>query len=221
MLVGGGWAAGVVLAAFFVSSSAVGRLSSGRSGAMLDESGERRNARQVLANGGPALVGALLGGHDPALALWITTGSLAAAAADTWATGLGARSPSPTRRLLVGPRVAPGTSGGMTSLGTAGGFAGALLVAATGAVAARDPGLLPAATLIGFAGMVVDSVLGATVQGRFRCPGCAIASERRVHRCGALTVLAGGLPWLDNDAVNLAATAMAALLAAAWLACSR
>jgi uncharacterized membrane protein len=72
-------------------------------------------------------------------------------------------------------------------------------------------------TLVGFAGMVFDSTLGAAWQGRFFWPACGVASEWPVHRCGARTVWKGGFTWLDNDGVNLAATSLAALLAgAAW-----
>jgi uncharacterized protein (TIGR00297 family) len=220
VLVGTGWAGGAVLAAFFVSSSVVGRLAPARP--TLDAKGERRDERQVAANGGPAAAGALLGLWHPALGLWIVTGSLAAAAADTWATSIGARSRAAPRLRLIGPRVAPGTSGGMTPLGCAGALAGALVVAATGAAAGSAPALLPVGTLVGFAGMFADSVLGSVLQGRFRCPVCGQASEWRVHRCGARTVREGGLPWLDNDGVNLAATSLAAVLAGlAWLAWQR
>lgn len=219
ILVGSGWAGGAVLAAFFVSSSAVGRLAPERPA--LDAKGERRDAAQVAANGGPAAFGALLGTlsgiEAPGLALWIVTGSLAAAAADTWATSLGLLSRTPPRRLLFGASVAAGTSGGMTPVGTLGAAAGALLVATVGALAGPVPDLVPAGTLVGFAGMAADSVLGAAGQGRFHCPACDAPSERRVHRCGARTVRTGGLAWLDNDGVNLAATALAAGLAAlAW-----
>jgi uncharacterized protein (TIGR00297 family) len=220
VVTGTGWAGGAVLAAFFVSSSAVGRLAPARPG--LDAKGERRDQLQVGANGGPAAIGALLGLHDPAVGLWIVTGSLAAAAADTWATSIGGRSRTPPRLLLGGRRVPPGTSGGMTVMGCAAAAVGALLVAATGAAVGSAPALLPLATLIGFAGMAADSALGAGWQGRFHCPLCDVASEWRVHRCGTRTVWQGGLRWLDNDGVNLAATALAgALAAAAWRFCSR
>ena len=215
VLAGTGWAGGAVLAAFFVSSSVIGRLAPAPAG--LDPKGERRDPRQVVANGGPAALGALLGLHDPSLGLWIVTGSLAAAAADTWATGLGGWSPTPPRRLLLGTKLRPGASGGMTVVGTLGAAAGALLVAATGSVAGGSA-LLGIGTLVGFAGMLVDSALGSGWQGRFHCPACDMASEWRVHRCGARTTRVGGMAWLDNDGVNLAATASGAMLAgAAWL----
>jgi uncharacterized membrane protein len=224
VLLGTGWAGGAVLAAFFVSSTALGRAVPARP--RLDEKGGRRDAAQVAANGGPAALAAaaalvplpsVAGINRTGLAVWIVTASLAAAAADTWATSIGGLSRTAPRRLWFGSVVAPGTNGGMTAAGNIGALAGAAVVAGVGALAAGLPALAPAGTLVGFAGMLVDSALGALVQGRFHCPACDAASEWRVHRCGARTVRIGGLAWLDNDAVNLAATAIAAGLGAiAW-----
>ena len=109
-----------------------------------------------------------------------------------------------------------GTSGGVTSLGTAGGAAGAVAIAAAGAWASGTVTLLPAASLIGFGGMLLDSALGAAAQGRFRCPSCAERSEWRIHRCGRRTVHEGGVAWLSNDGVNLVASTVAG--AAGWVA---
>ena len=216
VLHGTGWEGGGVLAAFFVSSSLVSRGAPAPPG--LDPKSDRRDHRQVLANGGVAAAGALLGLRDPQLGVWLLTSALAAAAADTWATAFGARSAVPPRLILDGRVVPPGTSGGITRLGSAGGAAGALLVAAVGALAAGTPALLPVAALVGFGGMVLDSSLGAAAQGRFRCVECAERSEWRVHRCGRPTTHEGGLVWLDNDGVNLAAGAGAAVVAwAAWV----
>jgi len=214
VLHGTGWQGGGVLAAFFVSSTLVSRGAPPPSG--LDPKSDRRDHRQVLANGAAAAAAALLGLRDPQLGLWLLTSALAAAAADTWATAFGARSAVPPRLILDGSVVPPGTSGGITPLGSAGGAAGGLLVAATGAIAAGTPALLPVAALVGFGGMVLDSVLGAAAQGRFRCASCAERSEWRVHRCGRPTTHEGGLTWLDNDGVNLTASAGAAMVA--WVA---
>lgn len=184
-----------------------------------DPKGERRDHWQVYANGGIAALGALAGfaRSSPGLGLWLVTTALAAAAADTWATSTGRFSPTPPRLLGLGQIVPPGTNGGMTATGSAGALAGALLVAATGAFAAEAPLLLPAATLIGFLGMVADSALGARLQGRFTCPACRQPSEWRTHRCGAPTVHQGGVRWLTNDGVNFLATALAGALGlAAW-----
>lgn len=218
ILWGSGWAGGAVLAAFFLCSSAVSRLTLASPG--LDPKGDRRDHLQVWANGGPAALGALLGICCGQAGLWVITGSLAAAAADTWGTAIGSRSGPPPRLLWSGRIVPPGTNGGITVLGSAAAAAGALLVAAVGALAGGVPRLLPLATVIGFAGMLLDSALGAGLQGRFACPRCGESSEWRVHRCGAPTVRQGGIAWLDNDGVNLAASTAAALLALAGWAVS-
>jgi uncharacterized protein (TIGR00297 family) len=214
VLYGTGWEGGGVLAAFFVSSSLVSRGAPPPPG--LDPKGDRRDHRQVLANGGVAAAGALLGLRDPALGVWLLTAALAAAAADTWATAFGARSTEAPRLILDGSVVPAGTSGAITALGCVGGAAGATLVAAAGALAARMPAMLPVAALVGFGGMLLDSALGAAAQGRFRCSACAERSEWRVHHCGRPTTHEGGLAWLDNDGVNLTAGAGAALVA--WVA---
>lgn len=213
ILRGTGWEGGAVLAAFFVSSNLVSRQGASLP-AMLDAKGDRRDAWQVLANGAAAAIGAAVAAPGRSAGVWIVTGALAAAAADTWATSVGTRSAVLPRLAWSGRRVPAGTSGGMTLVGTAGALAGALVVSGVGALAADSLTLLAVGTLIGFLGMVADSTLGAVLQGRFHCPRCDESSEWRVHRCGASTTRKGGLAWLNNDGVNFVATALAA--GAAW-----
>ncbi|MEO8089462.1 MAG: DUF92 domain-containing protein [Gemmatimonadales bacterium] len=220
VLLGTGWRGGAVLAAFFISSNLVSRVRPRGAPTRLDPKTGRRDHWQVYANGGAAALGALAGLADPAFGIWLVTATLAAAAADTWATSIGARSRVLPRLPWSGRAVPVGSSGGMTLLGTAAGAAGALIVAGTGAITADMPLLLPIGTLIGFLGMVADSTLGALLQGRFQCPACDVASEWRVHRCGAKTTREGGMAWLNNDGVNFVATALAGGAAAAlwrWL----
>jgi uncharacterized protein (TIGR00297 family) len=215
VLYGTGWNGGAVLAAFFVSSSLISRAGPGPQPAEVDPKGDRRDAWQVYANGGPAAVLALLGSSEIALRTWLVTASLAAAAADTWATSVGARSRIPPRLLWFGRSVPRGTSGGVTAVGSLAALAGAALVAGTGALVTARPSLVVAGTLIGFLGMAVDSLLGAALQGRFWCPRCEQPSEWKVHRCGTPTEWKSGWSWLNNDAVNLLAIAMASVVAGA------
>ncbi len=213
-----GWEGGAILAAFFVPSTLVSRGTPAPP--ELDPKEGSRDARQVLANGAVAALVSLFGLGDQALGLWLLTCTLAAASADTWASSLGARSPTPPRMLWSGRPVPRGTSGAVTLLGCAGAAAGAGIVSATAVAVGGPPSLFLPAALIGFAGMLADSWLGATLQGRFHCPACAQDSEWPVHRCGARTVHRGGARWLDNDGINFAATAVAAALGAlvrVWL----
>ncbi len=209
VLYGTGWQGGAVLAAFFISSNLVSRLFPSPAPA-LDPKGDRRDHWQVYANGALAGVAGWIGTGNFELGLWLVTCVLAAAAADTWATSIGGRSASRPRLIWSGRTVAAGTSGGMTAAGTAAAAAGAITVGAIGAWAGAMPILLPTATLIGFVGMVVDSTIGALLQGRFHCAVCNMASEWKVHRCGSATARTSGIAWLNNDVVNFLATGSAA-----------
>jgi uncharacterized protein (TIGR00297 family) len=204
LVVGGGVAAGFewsglfLLFAFFLSGSLLTQWSGGPGG--------RRNARQVLANGGVAAAAAIAGGW-PAFA-----GALAAATADTWATEIGAFSPVAPRLLTTGAPVPAGTSGGITVLGTAGGVAGALLIAALATALGPAPWLVVAGA--GVAGMAADSLCGAALQGAFECASCGARHERADTLCHEPVKLIRGWRWLDNDGVNVVATLAGAGVAA-------
>jgi uncharacterized protein (TIGR00297 family) len=216
VLYGTGWNGGAVLAAFFVASNLISRVGPPEPPSGFDPKSDRRDLWQVYANGGPAALAAVATPGDYRLRLWLVTASLAAAAADTWATSVGTRSRTPPRLLWSGRTVPHGTSGGVTPAGSAGALVGAFIVSVAGALASGSAVLVPAGTLIGFLGMSVDSLVGGLLQGRFHCPRCGLASEWRVHRCGSSTVRRAGLGWLNNDGVNFFATALATC--AAWLA---
>ncbi len=207
----GGWPAGIALIAFFLPSSAISRLWPGPV-STLDPKGDQRDAWQVFANGGAPVAALVLGG--PAAFLAFAAG-LAAAAADTWATAVGIHSSSPPRHILSSQKVPPGSSGGVTPLGTAGAAAGAVLVAVSAMPSVGWDGVV-VISAIGVAGMLLDSALGAGLQGRFRCDQCDQTSERRVHRCGSRTRQVGGWALLNNDGVNALATLAAT--AAGWAA---
>jgi uncharacterized protein (TIGR00297 family) len=181
-VMGVGWRGVLLLLAFLVS------------GSLWTKGGGRRTAAQVFANGGVAAAAALLGSW-PAFA-----GAIAAAASDTWATEIGAHSRTAPRLITNGTAVPPGTNGGITILGTAGGVLGAVLIAGlTYALSPRGtapglthPGHLAVVVAVaGVLGMLIDSLLGATVQG---------PNDK----------------WLNNNGVNLAMTLAGAGIAA-WL----
>lgn len=213
----GGLAWGLPLIVAFVTCSALSQLRrrhSAEAGCLAEAGrGSRRDAVQVLANGGVALplVGLDLMWPDPrwALGWWACCAALAA---DTWATELGRWVGHAPRRLLDGRRLAPGDSGGVTVPGSLGGALGALAIAAC-----TLPWAAPAAAVLvaacGVAGMLLDSALGC-VQGRWRCTACGAVGEERRH-CDQRGLRVAGLGWLDNDVVNLLSTAMAAAAAVA------
>ena len=69
-------------------------------------------------------------------------------------------------------------------------------------------------TFAGFAGSLVDSLLGATRQAIFFCPSCQKETEKHpVHTCGMHTDLKRGWTWLNNDWVNVSCVLTGAILA--------
>lgn len=215
----GGAVPSALLLTFFVSSSALSLWRRGRTTTATTveaAKGERRDLAQTLANGGVAALLVALGRIAPA-SPWFPAlvGALATTTADTWATEIGLSNRQPPRLITTLQPVAPGTSGGISPLGTAAAAGGAALiggVAAVGALLMHRPQrmggwrLLPLAAAAGIGGAFVDSVLGATIQARYRCPRCNLATERTIHRCGTPTIFAGGLRVVDNDAVNFLAS---------------
>lgn len=216
ILWGTGWSGAAALLGFFLTGTAISRLCPDPAAARGEAKGGRRDAGQVLANGAAAAIIALVAHPEPTLALAGTVSALAAANADTWATAVGGTSPTPPRGILSGAELPPGTSGAITSRGTAGAILGAFIVAFLAGVFTADRSLLLIATVTGFTGMVLDSILGATLQGRFTCPSCGTATERALHSCGARTTPTGGWRWLTNDGVNALATATAGVAGLLW-----
>jgi uncharacterized membrane protein len=100
----------------------------------------------------------------------------------------------------------------VTLRGTIAAAAGSLFIAAMAALASW-PVPFAAVALGGFAGALADSILGATLQARRWCDTCAESTERLVHDCGTPTRCAGGIPGLDNNAVNAVCSAVGALVA--------
>jgi len=155
-----------------------------------------RRASQVAANLGMAVIAGIPLARTPGLSsagaldrveLAAMLAAMAEAAADTLSSELGQVLGGEPRLLTTFDRVAPGTDGATTAMGTLSGCAGAAIVVAAGQAAlilTRTQALIALGGAI--AGLFFDSFLGATL-------------ERR--------------GWLNNDAVNALSTACAALVA--------
>lgn len=218
--VAAGWSWGVLLVVFFVSTSALSTLGAGRKEAVADTlgKGSRRDAVQVLSNGGVfALAAVAWLWTDSALWLAAGAGAIATAACDSWATEIGVWLGGEPRSIASGRRMARGASGGVSGGGTAGGVAGAAVISGTMLIIGWPPHVAAAAAFAGVLGMLTDSILGATLQAARACATCGRATERAVH-CDRPTSLTRGVRWMDNDVVNAMATVVGAALAAAFVA---
>jgi uncharacterized protein (TIGR00297 family) len=212
---GSGLAGGGQLALFFISGSALTYAGRRPVGGATRPAPGGRVWRQVVANGGWAGLGALLVPAHPAVGWPLLTGALAAAQADTWGTEIGRYSRRLPRLITSGRTVPAGTSGGVTLLGTAAGAVGAGLMGSLALLLGTPAAAAAGAVAGGLLGTVADSILGATLQARYRCPGCGCGTEQAQHRCGTAAEHVSGLRWIDNDVVNLLATTVGAITACA------
>lgn len=219
-----GW--GLLLITFFVSSSLLTRYKQAAKAQVADQfaKGGPRDLWQALANGGIAALIAVIyrvtgAAHLPLLFAFV--GAIAEANADTWATELGVLSRQTPRMITTRKPVAPGTSGGVTWDGLGSALAAAALIGGLATLfgwIARIPLnaavlLLPVGALAGTIGALVDSLLGATLQGIYYCDACGKETERELHRCGSRTRLMRGWRALNNDWVNLIGTLVGAAIA--------
>ena len=229
----GGWVWGLTLVAFFVYGTLLSRFKErqkAKVAAEKFEKGSRRDLGQALANGGVGAVLAVLFFLSPD-SDWLFAGFVGAMAtvnADTWATEIGVLSRAAPRLITTGRKVPPGTSGGVTALGTLatllGGFAigltvWALLFGKSWLQPATDWAgfwwALPVGAIAGLAGSLADSLLGATVQAMYTQAHTGQATEKKFDHQDRPNPFRRGWPFMNNDAVNFSSSVIGAAAASA------
>jgi uncharacterized protein (TIGR00297 family) len=179
---GASYSALAALISLFILSFAATRFGRSRKESRgLAERHGGRQASQVVANLGVAALFASTGHYAGCIA------ALAEAAADTSSSEIGQALGGPVRLLTSWKVVSTGTDGGISLGGTLAGVVSAAIVVAIGGLFHLSWHQAAVSFLAACAGLLFDSLLGATV-------------ERR--------------GWVGNDLVNFFSTAVAALLAA-------
>ncbi|WP_332632106.1 DUF92 domain-containing protein [Halalkalibacter flavus] len=214
----------LLLGVFFCSSILIGSFHPNEKELDIVQKGQRRDAIQVLANGGVSAILALIYFVYPSqIFIFGFVASLAAATSDTWASELGSHSKKKPFHLFKRKRVSHGTSGAITLLGSAAAFSGSFLIVIFSIIFWWGPSydsliLLFVLTLAGFLGNLLDTVLGGVWQVVYRCSVCSIETERENH-CNMKTVRIKGKKWMNNDFVNLGCTGFGAAigLLSGWL----
>ena len=200
-----GWFGLYLLGVFFSTSSFASKYRS-RDKQNVDEIVEKTGARdaiQVLANGGVGILCAL--GYlltDNLVYLYMYIVSIAAATSDTWGSEFGVLAKRKPRFMFTFREVEPGTSGAVSTFGTVMSILGAFVIVCSSLLFVElDMALLLALWGIGLSGSVIDTLLGATVQRKFRCTVCGKLTEKNIHHQVPTTYVSG---WrvLGNDAVN-------------------
>lgn len=196
----------LLLCLFFVSSSFFSKCKKSQK-KHLDEivvKGDRRDWLQVLANGGiPSLVSLLfIMTKDPMYVLAFIT-SIAAANSDTWASEIGTLSKSRPIMLLTFKRVEKGTSGAVSSLGTFAALCGSMFISVIAYfLFFIDFKEMLFILLFGFIGSIIDTLLGSSLQNKYRCKVCNKVTERKVH-CHCIGAKMSRYSFLNNDGVNI------------------
>ncbi len=222
----GGWDCFIIMLAFLVLgvASTKYRRKDKELDALAQEKGGVRSWVNVLANGGPAAMSIMLE-HFFRMEIFLVffTTTVCSAAADTLATELGLLSSSKPRLITNLRRsVEKGVSGGVTLLGTFAGLSGAIVIALV-SVALRQAnapgiisgvgdalGLFVACSAGGFLGMIVDSLLGATVQEAYVSKTDGRLREKPGKQ--GEYVLVKGFKGFDNHVVNLVSNLIAGIL---------
>lgn len=189
----GGRNAWLLLVATFAIASAASRMGLKRKARLgiAEERDGRRGGGNAVANCGVATMAAVAAAATPhpSAAMLALVAALAAGGSDTVASEIGKAWGRSTFLVTSFSRVKPGTSGAMSLEGTAAGLLAAFGLAALAVALGQIAWAMIAAVVIGAtAGALVESVLGATLEG----PGL-----------------------LNNDTLNFINTAVAAAVALA------
>lgn len=179
-----------------------------RSKGIAEDKDWSRGWKNVLSNG--FWVAAYLLLHSEGFVA--SLGGLATAIADTFATEVGLLSRKKPR-LITNPlrEVEHGASGGVTAIGYLGGILGIFLMLLPETFSNISVEIVMTTVAGGIVGCTVDSILGATIQGLYRCEVCNSLTERKIH-CGARTKKERGFRVIDNNIVNFISTGIGGMV---------
>jgi uncharacterized protein (TIGR00297 family) len=197
-----------LLAIFFILCSIISKLIKKKD--FISTKGSKRDVVQVYANGGIALLICLYDYfHPSSLNILLFSSSVAAAMSDTWATEFGKLSKSKPRSIISFKTIKHGESGGITLIGTFGSFIGSAIIGSSAfllfSISVID---VLGIVLSGFFSAIIDSILGATLQGKYKL----IDSDKIIEVKNKKSTHFSGYKWMTNDIVNLINTSVAPLL---------
>ena len=171
-----------------------------------------RNAIQVLANGGVPVFFLCVYFQTGITAFLVgSVSGFGAALSDTASSEIGSRLRHHTYDIVRWRAVPSGLSGGISWSGTLTGLGFAVVMAFV-VVAIQgvwNTGLFAVVIVAGFAGNLIDSMLGSLVQAKYLGPDLGKWSDDPVNQNDEPQ---RGVKWITNDVVNLLAVFFACLL---------
>lgn len=208
----GGLYMSAIMIGFFITSSFFTKIKESFVKGLEDinEKTGPRDYMQVAANGGIGLVFAFFYYSTSNLVFLVTyAAAFAASNADTWASELGVLSTSQPISILSFKKAEKGISGAVSLIGTLSALCGALFIASIysfGYVFMFGFSMkliihIFIITLSGFIGSLIDSIIGAAFQAKYKCGLCGRITEKKEHH-GQNTIHISGIRWINNDFVN-------------------
>lgn len=202
----------IPLFAFFGSSAMIGKIFKIKIKESYNQ-GNPRNHWQVISNGGSYFLIAMA-------SLWLKNElmlqmllliSMAVATGDTWSSEIGIYFNKKTIDIITFKVATKGISGGISLPGTLAALFGAMIIAVLGFVLMDSFTLyhFMVITCFGFAGMLLDSILGSLFQARYKNKKGEIAENNYEGY-----TLEKGFIFFNNNAVNLLSNLL--LVLAAW-----
>jgi uncharacterized protein (TIGR00297 family) len=177
---------------------------------------DTRDHYQVLANGGfPLVIMVMYQFSNSELYYTVYVSAISAVCSDTWATEIGTMFKSNTRDILSFSQVDQGVSGGVSAIGLMGAVLGASIISLSAVYWLSALPLFFIIIAAGFLGNIFDSVLGASLQTKYKCVICEKTVEQQVH-CSVPANFTSGLRWLNNNKVNFAASIFGGITSVAF-----
>lgn len=127
---------------------------------------------------------------------------IASSLADTLASSIGTLSTKDPVNIFTLKRVKPGESGAVSFLGLNASALGGIIIGLVYYIKAYNVTNYLLIILMSVVGSLADSILGITLQAKYKCSKCHKEVEESTH-CNKQTKLISGCSWIDNDVVNL------------------
>ena len=127
---------------------------------------------------------------------------IAASLADTLASSIGSLSKGKNINILTFSEMKKGESGAVSSLGLSASFLGGLIIGGIYYFFGGDAVNYLIIIIMSAFGSLIDSIMGAFLQGKYVCSKCKKQVEDRVH-CDREAKLVKGFSFMNNDSVNL------------------
>lgn len=164
---------------------------------------QSRNIIQIICNVGiPTLSIIIYGLTRNNIYLLIYASVMSESLADTLASDIGKLSKKEPVNILTWKRSKKGLSGNISMLGLFSSLIGAILIGMIYYIGLED-NLISFIIIVlsGFLGSIIDSILGASIQVKYRCLKCQEIIESKIH-CQTPTIWHKGIKIINNNVIN-------------------